>query len=48
MKKCSEDSDEIQVFLQAETKVSFNSLRNLFDSVKVVHIFKLTFQHGKC
>jgi len=36
------DSDQIGVFLQAETKVYFNSLRNLSDSDKVVFMINLT------
>ena len=40
--KCSEDSDQIIVYLQAEMKVYFNSLRNLSDSDKVVFMINLT------
>ena len=40
--KCSEDSDQIIVFLQAEMKVYFNSLRNLSDSDKVVFMINRT------
>ena len=40
--KCSEDSDQIIVYLQAEMKVYFNSLRNFSDSDKVVFMINLT------
>jgi len=36
------DSDQIGVYLQAEMKVYFNSLRNLSDSDKVVFMINLT------
>ena len=35
------DSDQIIVYLQAEMKVYFNSLRNLSDSDKVVFMINL-------
>ncbi len=37
------DSDQIIVYLQAEMKVFFNSLRNLSDSDKVVFMINLTY-----
>jgi len=36
------DSDQIIVYLQAEMKVYFNSLRNLSDSDRVVFMINLT------
>ena len=41
------DSDQIIVYLQAETKVYLNSLRNLSDSVKVVIMINLISTAGK-
>jgi len=41
------DSDQIGVYLQAEMKVYFNSLRNLSDSDKVMHMINLSSTAGK-
>jgi len=41
------DSDQIGVYLQAETDVYFNSLRNFSDSDKVIHMINLSSTAGK-
>ena len=41
------DSDQIGVYLQVETNVYFNSLRNLSDSDKVIHMINLSPTAGK-